>query len=129
MALSFLARFSTEYGTPARAFEPGAERAMTDYHWPGNVRELQNVIERAAILCSAERVPASLLSLESGPGAPAGDGMGTPPRLGADISLEQLERRHIEAVLARADTLDEAARILDIDASTLYRKRKTFGLS
>jgi NtrC-family two-component system response regulator AlgB len=55
--------------------------------------------------------------------------MGTPPRLGADISLEQLERRHIEAVLARADTLDEAARILDIDASTLYRKRKTFGLS
>ncbi len=129
LAQSFLARYSTEYGTPARAFEPAAERALTDYHWPGNVRELQNVIERAVILCSSERVPLSLLSLESGPGASATDDPGAQPRVGGEISLEQLERRHIEAVLARADTLDEAARILGIDASTLYRKRKAFGLA
>jgi NtrC-family two-component system response regulator AlgB len=129
LALSFLARYCTEYGTPARAFEAAAERALIDYHWPGNVRELQNVIERAAILCSTERVPASLLSLESGPGAAAEEQAGAAVRVGGEISLQQLERSHIEAVLARTHTLDEAARILGIDASTLYRKRKAFGLN
>ncbi len=130
LAQSFLARYASEYGCPARAFEPAAERALLAYHWPGNVRELQNVIERAVILCPNERVPASLLSLESGPGAAAGlMGPAVEARAGGEISLEQLERLHIEAILARAETLDEAARILGIDASTLYRKRKAYGLS
>jgi NtrC-family two-component system response regulator AlgB len=128
LAGSFLLRYASSYGLPARSFEPAAERALSDYHWPGNVRELQNVIERAVILCGAERVPASLLTLASGPGASAIAAAADSARAGADISLEQLERCHIEAILGRADTLDEAARILGIDASTLYRKRKTYGL-
>jgi NtrC-family two-component system response regulator AlgB len=128
LAGSFLLRYAVSYGLPARSFEPAAERALSDYHWPGNVRELQNVIERAVILCGAERVPASLLTLASGPGASAIAAAADSARAGGDISLEQLERRHIEAILARAETLDEAARILGIDASTLYRKRKAYGL-
>jgi len=130
LARSFLARFAAEYGCPARAFEPGAESALVAYAWPGNVRELQNVIERAVILCSGEQVPASLLSLEGDVRTAAGakPGAASHARIGTDISLEALERQHIEAVLARADTLDEAARTLGIDASTLYRKRKAFGL-
>lgn len=130
LAQTFLARYAGDYGCPARAFEPAAERALAGYHWPGNVRELQNVIERAVILSPNERVPASLLSLQSGPGAGASAAGGAvEARAGSDISLEQLERLHIEAILARAETLDEAARILGIDASTLYRKRKAYGLS
>lgn len=130
LAQAFLARYAGDYGCPARAFEPAAERALAAYHWPGNVRELQNVIERAVILCPNERVPASLLTLQSGPGAAASPaGVAVEARAGGEISLEQLERLHIEAILARAETLDEAARILGIDASTLYRKRKAYGLN
>ena len=50
------------------------------------------------------------------------------PRVGADLSLEELEKAHIAAVLANSDTLDQAAKTLGIDASTLYRKRKQLGL-
>ena len=42
--------------------------------------------------------------------------------------LEVLERRHIEAVVANSETLEAAARTLGIDGSTLYRKRKAYGL-
>ncbi len=49
-------------------------------------------------------------------------------RLGGPISLEQLAAEHIRLVLANTETREEAARILGIDPSTLYRKRKNLGL-
>jgi len=48
--------------------------------------------------------------------------------VGDTVSLDDLEREHIRRVLARTPSLDEAAAILGIDPSTLYRKRKRFGL-
>ena len=50
------------------------------------------------------------------------------PRIGAALSLDELEKAHIGAVLATAGTLDQAAKTLGIDASTLYRKRKQYNL-
>ena len=50
------------------------------------------------------------------------------PRIGAALSLDQLEKAHIGAVLATSETLDQAAKTLGIDASTLYRKRKQYNL-
>jgi NtrC-family two-component system response regulator AlgB len=55
--------------------------------------------------------------------APAGP---TGPRLGGDATVDDIEREHIERVLARTANLDEAAKILGIDASTLWRKRKKY---
>ena len=40
------------------------------------------------------------------------------------ISLDELEREHIRQVIAKTKNLGEAARVLGIDAATLYRKRK-----
>ena len=75
------------------------------------VRELQGVIERTATAADA-----------------SGDDAVAAPAVGAPVSLQLLERRHIEAVIAGSDTLDAAARTLGIDSSTLYRKRKAYGL-
>jgi DNA-binding NtrC family response regulator len=46
------------------------------------------------------------------------------PVLGGDYTVEQIEREHILRVMARSSTLEEAAQILGIDPSTLWRKRK-----
>src|SRR5207244_3961811 len=56
--------------------------------------------------------------------APAG-AAATPP---TDLSLEELERRHIQQVLGDSTTLEEAAARLGINATTLWRKRKRYGL-
>ena len=43
------------------------------------------------------------------------------------LSLEEIERRHIEYVLSKTPSLEEAAQILQIDSATLWRKRKKYG--
>jgi NtrC-family two-component system response regulator AlgB len=44
------------------------------------------------------------------------------------ISLEKLEELHIRRVLAATKSLDEAAEVLGIDAATLWRRRKKYGI-
>src|SRR5260221_7680185 len=57
----FLVRYCEENGKPMRQFTPGALKLMMDYDWPGNVRELENVVERAVVLSTTERVDGDLL--------------------------------------------------------------------
>ena len=121
LADRFLARFVKEYSRPARGFSDEARSALLNYRWPGNIRELRNVIERASIICPQERVEIIHLGMGEQPA-------GNAPRVGAAMSLDELERAHIGAVLAASDTLDQAAKTLGIDASTLYRKRKQYNL-
>ena len=96
---------------------------MPQHSWPGNVRELRNAIERGVILAPGPR---------DRPGGPAGaDRSRRPPQrveVGGQVTLEALEAEHIRRVLAAAPSLDEAAATLGIDPSTLYRKRKRYGL-
>ncbi len=120
LARRFLAFFARAANRPTPELASQAELALQGYAWPGNVRELRNVIERATILFPAQR-----LALEALPERIAAHASPL-PRLGGDFTIEQIERDHIERVLARAPSLDDAARILGIDASTLYRKRKKF---
>jgi two-component system, NtrC family, response regulator AlgB len=118
LARRFLAFFAKAAGRPAPALSPPVEAALLAYRWPGNVRELRNAIERAVILW-----PAQVLPIEALPGT-----IGVPatrrPAVGGDHSLDEIEREHILSVLSRAGTQEEAAHILGIDVSTLWRKRK-----
>ena len=49
------------------------------------------------------------------------------PELGGDYTVDEIEREHILRVVARSSTLEEAARTLGIESSTLWRKRKRYG--
>jgi NtrC-family two-component system response regulator AlgB len=121
LARRFLAFFAAGTRRQVPTLSPAAERALLAYPWPGNVRELRNVMERAVILS-----PAQVLEVECLPERLRQE-LSEVPVLGGSFTAEEIEREHILRVLARAPTMEEAARILGIDASTLWRKRKKLG--
>lgn len=101
-----------------RGFSQLACETLRNYRWPGNVRELRNAVERAAILTDREILDvADFAQLVASPQAPG-------PRVGEFVSVNSLVEEHIRLVVSRAASLEHAARILHIDRSTLYRKRK-----
>jgi NtrC-family two-component system response regulator AlgB len=130
MAEGYLKFFAKQCGRKIAGFDAGAKQLIRAYPWPGNLRELRNAIERAVILCREDSIrgedfPASMSGRGISPGAQAG-AQGTAFELGSPVSLEDIERAHIEAVMARSPSLVAAAQILGIDQATLYRKRKRF---
>lgn len=105
-----------------------AMRILIEYSWPGNVRELENVLERAAIMSEGpiiqpENLPdvlrTSVLTNEEQ----------RSKEIPALSSLEELEKKHIQDILAlTGGNQSEAARILGIDRRTLYRKIRGFSI-
>jgi len=122
LAERFLLRYAASYRRPARGFSKMARDAILAYPWPGNIRELQNVVERAVILCATEQIDIDLLSIAETPERKSR------PRIGDALSLEDVERSHIRAVMSSSPSFEAAAATLGIDVSTLYRKRKEYGL-
>ena len=118
LARGFLAFFARAARRPPLALTRATEEVLLRYAWPGNVRELRNSMERIAILWPEQTVEPAALPDRTTPLAPPR------PRIGGDFALDEIEREHIEQVVARARTQDEAARILGVDPSTLWRKRK-----
>jgi NtrC-family two-component system response regulator AlgB len=122
IARRFLAFFCRAAGRREQTLSPTAERLLAAHAWPGNLRELRNAMERCTILWPADVIEPEALPARIAAAEPAG------PRLGSDVTLDELEREHIRRVLARSTTLEDAARTLGIDDSTLWRKRKRYGL-
>lgn len=94
-----------------------AESALRAYFWPGNIRELRNVIERAVLLNSGSHLTARDLRFEA---MASSEGGSEPP-----LTLAEVERRHIERVLANEQgNVARAAKHLGIPKSSLYEKLK-----
>lgn len=122
LAQHYLCFFEKQQGRQNFSFSERCQVALVNYCWPGNLRELRNAVERAVILAPSLVLEPEDLGLQR-------QEIDTTPLLGTDVSLDDLEREHIAQVLARAASLESAARILGIDATTLHRKRKRFGLA
>lgn len=115
--------YSRLFGRKIRGLHPKALQAMKTYLWPGNLRELDNVIERSVILANGEFVELADLPTTVRDDHDDGD-----LPVGEMMRLEDLEKLHIKHVIDRTLTLEEAAKVLGIDKSTLFRKRKRYGL-
>ncbi len=120
LAQSFLASLAREMRRPVPVLSPAAQQVLANYRWPGNLRELRNALERAMILEPGRVLDVAALPERISGAPPAG------AQLGGDATLEAVEREHIERVVSRMPSLEEAARVLGIDASTLWRKRKKY---
>jgi NtrC-family two-component system response regulator AlgB len=109
-------------GKPIRGFTDEALAALQSYAWPGNVRELRNVIERAVILTRGD-----VIGLDHLPPAIAAGRSGE-PRLGDPVPLEAIEAVHLRRLMATGISVEDAARALQMDTATLWRKRKKHGI-
>jgi len=130
LARQLLEALASDLGRRGLQLSAGAERALTSYSWPGNVRELRNVLERAALLSGRDVLEASDLRFESAGVLRPRD---EPPAVAepetAHLTLEELERTHIERVLRElAGRVTEASQRLGIPRSTLYQKIKRYGI-
>lgn len=106
----FMHKLSLQLGMPPVAIDDTVRAMLLAYHWPGNVRELRNFIERSLIL---GRFPMDL--------------RGAAPVAAPTGTLEDVERRHILAVLSDvAGNRDEASRRLGISRKTIDRKMSSW---
>lgn len=122
LAQHLLDFFARQSGKMLTNFTPEAMAALQRHSWPGNLRELRNAIERSAILTQGPLVGLADLPMLRG------QTVNRKIEVGAPVTLEELEAEHIRQVLAVTPSLEDAAHTLGIDPSTLYRKRKRFGL-
>jgi NtrC-family two-component system response regulator AlgB len=122
LAEHLLQFFARQTGKPISSFTAEAKTAIVRYPWPGNVRELRNAVERGVILAASDQI--GLADMPTQVGSPARPGL----EVGSRVTLDQLEAEHIRRILAHTATIEEAAEVLGIDPSTLYRKRKRYGL-
>jgi transcriptional regulator with GAF, ATPase, and Fis domain len=123
IARRFMATAARQFNRIAPDLTRQDEQMLMDYQWPGNVRELKNVIERAVLLSSGDRLE---LMLSAYTAAPVQNPFADKP------GLEEVQRRYIMYVLettgGRISGPGGAAEILGMPRTTLNARMKKLGL-
>jgi two-component system response regulator HydG len=120
LAEHFLAQACHRHGKQMHSFTQRAMETLQRHPWPGNIRELENVVERAVIFATRTNIgPRELqFSAETGP-ATQDDQQG----------LDEVVRSHLIATLEKCGgNKMQAARLLKIPRTSLYKKLKKYGL-
>ncbi|MBC8131691.1 MAG: sigma-54-dependent Fis family transcriptional regulator [Deltaproteobacteria bacterium] len=148
LAMHFLARARARLGVAVTDIDAEAMRLLTGYRWPGNVRELENTIERAAVLCSHDRIDVASLPERmvpdrgSGVGTAAGsdsrsrtapDALPSQAAATDNLSIKHAARRSEEDLIRRAlrvtgGNRTHAATLLEISHRALLYKIKEYGI-
>ena len=122
----FVERCSRSSGQE-KALSDDALKAMLAYDWPGNVRELENCLERTFAFCSG-----TVIQVNDLPPIIASTHIASSPINGNGhsrkiVPMAELERQTILSAIAElnGDKL-QAARLLGIGKTTLYRKLKQY---
>ena len=123
LAKFLLKGFSQKYNRPDLKINAETERLMTQYNWPGNVREMKNIIERATLLSSGDKLEIDLSSTEK---------IDTEHSFADMPTLHELEKRYIQFVLNKTNGKmggrDSASEIMGINRATLYSRMKKLGM-
>jgi DNA-binding NtrC family response regulator len=125
LARKMLKRIAIEQGHNELLLSPELEKRMQAYLWPGNLRELRQSLQRAAIFCENAMLTVEDLQLEHE--HLANDSTVSEKR---QMTLSELERRHIEQVLRIENgNVEETAKTLGLSRSALYERIKKHGIS
>ncbi len=115
----FIDKYNKELKRNIKDVENSVMKIFMHYEWKGNLRELENMIERAVLLCEGDYITLNELPGHLNTGKKEKEDY--PANL--NDALHLYEKNHILEILSRTSwNRSEAARIMGIDASTLYRK-------
>ncbi len=113
----FIGKYCTSMSRDLITIEPAALRHLERFEFPGNVRELENMIERAIVIGNGKEIKLKDLP------------MGKEVADTSVESLDEMEKRHIEQILAKYDwNVSRSARALNVDRVTLYNKIRKYDL-
>ena len=116
----FIEKYARKYHKPNTKLSKDAVKKLQKYHWPGNIRELEHLMERSLIMCENTMIKAENILLNSVTESKTGN---------ETLNLEQIEKKAINSALVKAGgNLSEAAKILGIGRTTLYRKIEKYGI-
>jgi len=121
LADRYLAFFARQTRRPVVGYSKAAIDELCRHSWPGNIRELRNMVERAVLVCRGDMIEPSDFPL-------GGLNRVNAVALGDPVPLDVIEELHIRGVLASTQSLDGAAATLGMDAATLWRRRKKYGI-
>lgn len=115
----FLEKIRRETGKPLSVMPQEIMDRIQSYSWPGNIRELENALRRAVLLSQGDVLLPETLQL---------DGTIKDPKLPLQIkSMQQLEREHIENILAYTGyEKKRAAEILNMSRPTLDKRIREY---
>jgi DNA-binding NtrC family response regulator len=123
LAHHFLERYAAKYERTLSGFDASAVEAIQAHRWPGNVRELEHVLERGVLMAQGSQISGADLGLVQESAAHAG------AAAQATFNLEDNERELIRRALdACQNNVVEAARVLGLSRSGLYRRLQKFGM-
>jgi DNA-binding NtrC family response regulator len=128
LAKHFLDEANRELNKKVKGFSPDSAKQLLSYGWPGNVRELKNIVRRAVLLCESDNISLTELGLDffKQPGKPetAKDSHNT-----LEDATRRVERDLIGKALEQTGgNKIKAAKLLQMNRKTLYRKIKNLGL-
>jgi DNA-binding NtrC family response regulator len=123
----FLAKFADQSKRRVTGIRPEAMASLISYHWPGNIRELEHTIERAVLLGKEPLVGLDDLPAQLASACASAASLTEAAKKG--YTLRDLEREYIGKVLENvAGNKTEAAKVLGVDRTTLYRKLEEYRL-
>ena len=128
LAEHFLAIFAVQARRPVMQLTAEARRRVQTHSWPGNIRELRNLMERVAFLCPNERIQAEDLAFVLSPESESGQLPSL--ELGLEKATRTFQRDFIRRSIRQvSNNMTEAARLLGLHRSNLYRKMKQLRMS
>jgi two-component system response regulator PilR (NtrC family) len=129
LAQHFLEKYTRENNKPGLELTGDALDLLMDYDWPGNIRELENVIERAVVLTSGNRIDADLIPehVRSSPSFHIPRFVVPPEGISFKDVITSVEKRLIESTLEAAGGVQKrAAELLKIKPTTLNEMIKRY---
>jgi two-component system response regulator HydG len=125
----FRRQFAKRHHKQIRGLAPAVSKRLYSYDWPGNVRQLRNAVETMVVLdvdgtLDVDDLPPELAEVQE-PSGPPSSGSGPVELIGR--TMDDIERWAIEETLKLTNgNREEAAKILEIGARTLYRKLEKY---